>query len=47
MRLNKGAALNLAALRDQLAWFQSEGLADGNISINQIVDQSYVDILGA
>lgn len=47
MRLNKGAALNIASLQDQLSWFQSEGLVDGDISIDQIVDRSYVDVLGA
>jgi len=47
MRLNSGAALNLASLQDQLSWFQSEDLVDSEISIDQIVDQSYVQILGA
>ncbi|MEM1386609.1 MAG: ABC transporter substrate-binding protein [Pseudomonadota bacterium] len=47
MRLNAGAALNLASVQDQLSWFQSEGLVDADISIDQLVDQSYVDILGA
>ncbi len=28
MRLNEGAALNVASVRDQLEWFQSEGLVD-------------------
>ncbi|MEM9378128.1 MAG: ABC transporter substrate-binding protein [Pseudomonadota bacterium] len=47
MRLNTGAALNLASLQDQLSWFQSEDLVDAGISIEQIVDPSYVEILGA
>ncbi len=47
MRLNKGAALNIASLQDQLSWFQSENLVDNDITIDQIVDQSYVDIIGA
>lgn len=47
MRLNAGAAMNLASLKDQLAWFQSEGLVDGDISIEQVVDTSYVDVIGA
>lgn len=46
MRLNSGAALNMGSLKDQLAWFQSEGLVGGDISIDQIVDPSYVDIIG-
>lgn len=47
MRLNAGAALNLASVQDQLGWFQSEGLVDADIAIEQLVDTSYVDILGA
>jgi NitT/TauT family transport system substrate-binding protein len=47
MRLNKGAALNIASLQDQLSWFQSEGLVDADILIDQIVDRSYVDMIGA
>ena len=47
MRLNKGAALNLSSLQDQLSWFQSEKLIKSDIKIEQIVDQSYVKILGA
>jgi NitT/TauT family transport system substrate-binding protein len=47
MRINTGAALNIASIKDQLAWFQSEGLVDAGISIEQLVDTSYVDIIGA
>lgn len=47
MRLNKGAALNIASLQDQLNWFQSEGLVDADIHIDQLVDRSYVNIIGA
>ncbi|GGX49406.1 ABC transporter substrate-binding protein [Tateyamaria omphalii] len=47
MRLNAGASLNIASIQDQLSWFQAEGLVDADISIDQVVDQSYVDILGA
>ena len=46
MRLNKEAALNLGSLQDQLSWFQSEKLVKSDITIEQIVDQSYVKILG-
>lgn len=46
MRLNKGAALNLASVQDQLSWFQSEGLVDKDISIDQLVDTSYVETIG-
>ncbi|MEP2892763.1 ABC transporter substrate-binding protein [Tateyamaria sp.] len=47
MRINSGAALNIASIKDQLAWFQSEGLVDAGISIDQLVDTSYVDVIGA
>lgn len=47
MRINSGAALNIASIQDQLSWFQSEGLVDDDISIEQLVDTSYVNILGA
>lgn len=46
MRLNKRAALNLASVQDQLSWFQSEGLVDKDISIDQLVDTSYVETIG-
>ncbi|MEP3045898.1 MAG: ABC transporter substrate-binding protein [Roseibium sp.] len=45
MRLNKGAALNMASLQDQLSWFQSEDLVDKDITIDTLVDPSYVEIL--
>jgi NitT/TauT family transport system substrate-binding protein len=46
MRINEGAALNMESVRDQLAWFQSEGLVDAGITIDQLVDDSYVEIVG-
>ena len=45
MRLNKGAALNIASIEDQLNWFKAEGLVDDDIDIDTLVDQSYVEIL--
>jgi len=45
MRLNKGAALNLVSVEDQLNWFKAEGLVDGDIGIDTLVDQSFVEIL--
>jgi NitT/TauT family transport system substrate-binding protein len=47
MRINTGAALNIASIKDQLDWFKSEDLVNAGISIDQLVDQSYVDIIGA
>ena len=46
MRLNEGAAINMASLQDQLSWFQSEGLVDGDITLDQVVDSSYVKTIG-
>ena len=45
MRLNKGAALNITSVKDQLGWFQSEGLIDNDVTIDMLVDQSYVKII--
>ncbi|KIN70506.1 Sulfonate ABC transporter, periplasmic sulfonate-binding protein [Sulfitobacter noctilucae] len=47
MRLNEGAALNVASVADQLTWFQSEGLVDAGITMDTLVDTSYVDTIGA
>ncbi len=47
MRLNEGAALNVASVRDQLEWFQSEGLVDASIPLDALVDTSFVKTLGA
>ena len=45
MRINKGAALNLASIEDQLEWFKSEDLVDDAVTLDMLVDQSYVDII--
>ena len=45
MRLNKDAALNLASVQHQLDWFKAEGLVDASISIDDLVDRSYVRIV--
>jgi NitT/TauT family transport system substrate-binding protein len=47
MRINEGARLNTASVRDQLSWFQSEGLIDDDISLDTFVDTSYVDTFEA
>ena len=46
MRLNEGAALNVASVRDQLEWFQSEGLVDADIILDTLIDTSYVETMG-
>lgn len=45
MRLNEGAALNVASVRDQLQWFQSEGLVDAGITLETLLDTSYVETI--
>ncbi|MFY0679939.1 MAG: ABC transporter substrate-binding protein [Thalassovita sp.] len=47
MRINEGARLNTASLQDQLSWFQSEGLVDAGITLDTLVDTSYVDTFEA
>jgi len=46
MRISTDAALNIASIKDQLSWFQSEGLVDSEITIDTLVDKSYVKITG-
>lgn len=43
MRINKNAKLNLSSVKDQLAWFQSENLVDKSITIDTLVDASFVE----
>ena len=43
MRINQGARLNLASIKDQLDWFRSENLVDQAITLDTLVDPSYVD----
>jgi len=46
MRLNAGAALNMASVKDQLEWFKSEGLVDKSVTMDMLVDPSYVKTIG-
>ena len=43
MRINQDAKLNLTNVRDQLGWFQSEGLVSKDITIDMLVDSSFVE----
>ncbi|MDJ0686209.1 MAG: ABC transporter substrate-binding protein [Alphaproteobacteria bacterium] len=43
MRINKGAAMNAASIRDQLDWFKSEDLVKQSITFETLVDASYVE----
>lgn len=43
MRINQNAKLNVTNVADQLSWFQSEGLVSKDITIDMLVDKSFVD----
>ncbi len=47
MRLNEGASINVASVRDQLEWMQSEGLVDASVTLDTFLDTSYVETVGA
>lgn len=47
MRLNEGAVLNVASVEDQLRWFQSEALVDEEVTMDTLVDASYVKTIRA
>ena len=42
MRISKDAELDVTSVKAQMDWFQSEKLVKGNISIDQLVDTSFV-----
>ena len=43
MRINSGARLNVASVEDQLKWFQSEKLAPEGVTMEDLVDTSFVE----
>lgn len=43
MRINENARMNVTNLRDQLEWFQSEGLVSADIQFETVVDTSFVE----
>jgi NitT/TauT family transport system substrate-binding protein len=42
MRINEGAKLNLTSVKRQLDWFKSEGLVKQSMTIDRLVDTSFV-----
>lgn len=42
MRINQGAKLNVSSIKDQLSWFQSEGLVPKSVTIDTLVDPGFV-----
>ncbi|MGG7564540.1 ABC transporter substrate-binding protein [Rhodovulum sp. DZ06] len=47
MRINEGAKLNMASIRDQLEWYQSEKLVDASVTMEDLVNASYVETFEA
>lgn len=45
MRINEGAAMNIDSVREQIDWFRSEGLVKDSVTLETVVDASYVDII--
>ena len=43
MRINENAKLNLTNVQDQLDWFKAEGLVSKDITIDMLVDSSFVE----
>ena len=46
MRLNTGASINIASVKDQLDWFKAEDLVDQSITLDTLLDTSYVKTNG-
>lgn len=46
MRINENAKLNLASVQDQLDWFKDGGFVNAEVTIDDLVDTSYVEIMG-
>lgn len=44
MRINADAALNATSVKEQLDWFQAEKLVKSSITLDTLVDKSYVEI---
>ena len=43
MRLNQNAKLDLTSVKDQLAWFKAANLAPDSITLDKLVDTSFVE----
>ena len=42
MLVSPKGELNLASVQDQLSWFQSEGMVPKDLTLQQLVDTSFV-----
>jgi NitT/TauT family transport system substrate-binding protein len=45
MRINKGLAMSLGSLKDQLAWFKAEKMVKDTITPEMLFDTSYVKVI--
>ncbi len=45
MRINADASLNMESVTDQVEWFKTEGLIKENITMEMLVDSTYVSLL--
>ena len=43
MRINENAKLNIGSVEDQLEWFKSENLVPAGITMETLVDTSFVE----
>jgi NitT/TauT family transport system substrate-binding protein len=43
MYLNEGASLNLTGVAEHMQWFKEEGLVESDITLEQLVDSSFVE----
>lgn len=43
MRISEGAKLNITSIEDQLNWFKSEGLVPESVTLDDLVDTSFVE----
>ncbi len=43
MRINKNASMNVASIQDQIDWFKSEDLIKPSVTLDTLVDKSYVE----
>lgn len=42
MRINPGARMNMASIKDQLDWFKAEHMVPASVTMQQLVDTSFV-----
>ena len=45
MRINEGAKLNMASVQDQLEWFKAGDYVDQGVTIEDLVNTSYVETM--